>query len=132
MTANEIKTDARFTVKHARAVAEHFSNDGHGLWTVQSVAEGIGVPLDIARQWEHTYESDGSWKGSIWGENGERVKEVRAVYALDVVESVAHALGIRSELRGRGFRCRGLCADILNATESMPEDMGIKGGLRDE
>lgn len=126
MTSNET-TDARFTVKHARAVADHFANDGHGLWTAQSVADGIGLPLDAAKRWEHAYESDGSFKGSIWDENGKPVKKVRAVYALDVVESVAHALGITSELRGRGFRCRGLCADILNVTESMPHDMGIDG-----
>ena len=126
MTTNETTSTQMFTVEHARRVAIMFKDDGHTLWTAEGVASEADVPVEVAKQWERSHQSDGSYKGSIWTA-GSMVEPVRAVYSLDAVETIAHALGITSQLRGRAFRCRALCQQILEATEAMPPSMGIKG-----
>ena len=131
MQSKSTVTENAYSVQHARCVAEMFKDDGHTLWTAEGVAEETGVPISVVKRWERVHESDGSYKGSIWSD-GTMVDEVRAVYSLDAVESVAFDLGITSDLRGRSFRGRALCQSIIQITETMPPDMMIKGACAND
>ena len=71
-----------------------------------------------------TYKSDGSPKGTIWGDDGNMIKEMSGIYALDLMYLLAREVGADTKkadlMGGRGFASRAL-ADAIKKKLGMEE-----------
>lgn len=79
--------------------------DGHTLFRPEFYAPHFSeAELDEAGLIQ-THKSDGSYKGSIWAEDGSLVQELKAVYNLDFLGWVARQVGVTDypQAIGRGF-----------------------------
>lgn len=51
------------------------------------------------------HRSDGTWKGSIWGKNGEMIPSLKGVNGLGLLSLITDALKLNPEMKlGRGFQ----------------------------
>jgi len=93
-------------------LVKHIGNDGHTLWKV-SVLEGFPPPLQHRFLLNH--ESDGSPKGSIYGDDGQVIDSLQGVYGLQVLLAICEDLGLNYESKlGRGFQAQA-CTAAINA-----------------
>ena len=116
------------TKREALSLIDYFGNDGHGIYHVDKVAEATGVPESKLERWSHTHKSDSSsHKSTIYGDDGKPITELRGIYALDVVESIAYVLKIYSSMNGRGSRARDLSDQIKEALSPTNLDHPLMG-----
>ena len=98
---------------------EEIGGDGHTLWDADA---GFfkDMPKDFMESVTQVHKSDGTAKGSIWGNEG-MVPEMHAVYGLDLLWKLAKEVGANLDrphgLMGRGFQARAL-------TEAIREKLG--------
>jgi hypothetical protein len=104
------------------AICDHLEGDGHELYDPAFLAE-LDVPAAHVQSVTRTYRSDGSPKGTIFGQAGV-VPETRAVYSLDLYRRIAADLGVApSAVLGRGVEARDLDRRIrqqVQAQEARP------------
>ena len=85
--------------------------DGHTIYSADALKEQIDAY--VIDRFTTVEKSDGSWKGSITSsETGELVSELRGVYGLTVIRSLAAHYGVTSHAFGRGTEARQLTAGI--------------------
>lgn len=116
------------TKREALSLIDYFGNDGHGIYHVDKVAEATGVAESKLERWVHTHKSDfADHKSVVYGEDGTPVTEMRGVYALDVVDSIAYVLKIYSSMNGRGSRARDLSDQIKKTLSPTNLDQPLMG-----
>lgn len=97
------------------AIIDHLGGDGHGLYDPSFLTD-LGVPDALVESVTTTYRSDGSYKGSIFGTDGNVIDETVAVYSLALYRRINRDLGLPgSSMLGRGFEARQLHGQIENA-----------------
>jgi len=86
--------------------------DGHTIWSADALkADGLDAAMIDA--FTTVEKSDGSWKGSIFSsETGELQPELRGVYGLSVIRSLASHYLVTSAAFGRGTEARQLTQGI--------------------
>lgn len=95
------------------AVLEMFGDDGHSILNADALRADSDIPTAVIDAFETVEKSDNSYKGSIFSpETGERLPELRGIYCLAVIRSLAHYHGVRSAKLGRGSEARELTAGI--------------------
>ena len=93
-----------------RKVLDIIGYDGHTIWRAEAIAE---VNQSVADAFTRTERSDGSWKGSITrSDTGQMVGELRGIYGLSVIRSLAGFYHEESHKFGRGSEARELTAKI--------------------
>jgi hypothetical protein len=103
------------TVVEQSQVLYHVGGDGHTIFSADALKEAGCSPY-IIDAFTTVEKSDGSWKGSITSsETGDLVQELRGVYGLTLVRSLARYYGITSHAFGRGTEARQLTEGITNA-----------------
>lgn len=96
-------------------VLYHVGSDGHTIFDPDALKEA-GCSAYIIDAFTTVEKSDGSWKGSITdSRTGEMVKELRGLYGLTLVRSLARYYGVESHKFGRGSEARELTEGITNA-----------------
>lgn len=96
------------TKDQLKAVVDHVGSDGHTIFHSR-VLEKAGWPQEAIAAVCSKYESDGSPKGTIFGNNGEVLPAVLGWYGLDVITRIARDLGVKYEWKdGRGFRAASI------------------------
>ena len=116
------------TKREALSLIDFFGYDGHGIYHVDKVAETTGVPESKLERWVHTHKTDTSDpKSTIYGDSGRPITELRGIYALDVVDSIAYVLKIYSSMNGRGSRARDLSGQIKEAFADTDLDQPLVG-----
>ena len=97
------------------------NNDGHGVYDPAYYDE-VNFPKGFLPVQTHT--SDGSAKGSMWGPNGEMIKEAEGVYHLVLLSKIASSIGAKgSNLRGRGFQARELWENIRHRIKEIEHEL---------
>jgi hypothetical protein len=103
------------------AVLEIFGDDGHSILDADRLRVSSGLPASLINAFETVEKSDNSYKGSIFSpETGERLPELRGIYCLAVIRSLAHYYGVRSAKFGRGSEARELTAGIRQLLQVQP------------
>jgi len=101
------------------AVVEMFGDDGHSILNADAMRADSDIPPYVIDAFETVEKSDSSYKGSIFSsETGERMKELRGIYCLTVIRSLARHYGVRSSKFGRGSEARELTAGIRQQLEA--------------
>ena len=101
------------TKREAQRLIDYIGGDGHTIFDAAKLIEGTDVPENKLACWIHTHESDtSSPKETIFANDGTVVAEVRGIYGLNLVESIACALDCHSPMQGRGSMCRDLTVQI--------------------
>ena len=101
------------TKREAQRLIDYIGGNGHTIFDAAKLIEGTDVPENKLECWIHTHESDtSSPKETIFANDGSVVAEVRGIYGLDLIESIAYVLDCRSECMGRGSRCRDLTDQV--------------------
>lgn len=96
-----------------RAVVEMFGDDGHSILNADALRADSTIPTSVIDHFETVEKSDGSYKGSIFStKTGERMPELRGIYCLSVIRSLAGYYGVTSTKFGRGSEARELTAGI--------------------
>jgi hypothetical protein len=97
------------------AVLEIFGDDGHSIYNADGLRADKVVAASVLDEFTVVEKSTSSYKGSIFSvETGERVAEMRGIYGLTVIRSLAHHYGVTSNKFGRGSEAREL-TDKLRA-----------------
>jgi hypothetical protein len=96
---------------------ETIGGDGHTIWSAPGLIED-GIDGYIIGAFTTVEKSDGSWKGSIFNSSG-MVDELRGVYGLTVIRSLASHYGESSSKFGRGSEAREL-------TEKIRKHLGVE------
>jgi hypothetical protein len=100
------------TVADQTKLMDTIGGDGHTIWSAPALIED-GVPTYIIDHFTTVEKSDGSWKGSITStETGDLVEELRGVYGLTVIRSLAGYYSVYSHKFGRGSEARELTDGI--------------------
>jgi len=99
-------------VTEQQAIIAEIGGDGHTIWDADKLKEA-GLNAAAIDQFTKVERSDGSWKGSIFTDNG-LVAEIRGVYGLTLIRSLATYYDITSHAFGRGTEARQL-TEGLNA-----------------
>jgi len=95
--------------------------DGHGVYDPAYYDE-VNFPKGFLPIQTHT--SDGTNKGSIWGQNGEMIVETEGVYHLHLLKKIAASLGAKdSTCRGRGFQAGQLCENIRHRIKEIEHEL---------
>lgn len=98
------------------AVLDMFGDDGHTILDADAIREKSaenGVPTSVIDRFTTVEKSDGSYKGSIFStQTGETLAELRGIYCLSVIRSLAGYYGVTSHAFGRGTEARQLTAGI--------------------
>lgn len=90
------------------SVCNFLRGDGHTIWKSEALLDA-GLPPEYVESVSDTYESDGSIKGSIFGNDGDVLTSTTGVYGLTVYRRIAADLGLPpSTMSGRGFEARDL------------------------
>ncbi len=101
------------TKREAQRLIDYIGGNGHGIFELAKVVEGADVPESKLECWVHTYKSDtSSPKETIFAPDGSVMDELKGIYGLSLIESIASALGCHSPMEGRGSRCRDLTAQV--------------------
>jgi hypothetical protein len=89
--------------------------DGHTLFAPEFY-EPYFTATELAHL-IHKHESHGSWKSTIFDENGEVIPELEAIYNLDFLYWLASKLGVteRTTAMGRGSQAQQLTGFIREA-----------------
>ncbi len=91
---------------------EEIGFDGHTIWDADKLKES-GLNARAIDQFTTVEKSDGSWKGSIFSTTtGELQAELRGVYGLSLIRSLATYHDIHSHAFGRGTEARQLSGDL--------------------
>ena len=101
---------ANTTAQDQQKLLDIIGGDGHTIWSANALVED-GIPPYIVDRFTTVEKSDGSWKGSIFTDEG-AVTELRGVYGLTVIRSLAAHYGVESHAFGRGTEARQLTAGI--------------------
>jgi hypothetical protein len=100
------------SIEQQRAVVEMFGDDGHSILNADVLRTDSDVPDYVIDAFTTVEKSDGSLKGSIFTDAGV-VAELRGIYCLTVIRSLAAHYGVVSHKFGRGSEARELTAGIL-------------------
>lgn len=102
------------SVAQQTSLLDKIGGDGHTIWSADALKMDDPSLTFIIDNFTTVEKSDGSWKGSITSsETGELVQELRGVYGLTVIRSLARHYGVTSGAFGRGTEARQLTAGIL-------------------
>lgn len=94
-------------------VLDMFGDDGHSILNADTLRADSEIPTSVIDAFERVEKSDSSYKGSIFSsETGERMSELKGIYCLTVIRSLAGYHGIRSSKFGRGSEARELTAGL--------------------
>lgn len=94
-------------------VLNAFADDGHSIYNSDGLRADNLVAPSVLDEFTVIEKSDSSYKGSIFSsETGERVAEMRGIYGLTVLRSLARYYGVTSSKFGRGSEARELTAGI--------------------
>ena len=94
-------------------VLDMFGDDGHSILNADAMRAESDIPIAVIDAFETVEKSDGSYKGSIFSEQtGERLLELRGIYCLTVIRSLARHHGVTSHKFGRGSEARELTAGL--------------------
>jgi len=89
--------------------------DGHTIFDPDAL-KAAGCSAYIIDAFTTVEKSDGSYKGTIFdSRTGEPQKEMRGLYGLTLVRSLARYYGVESHKFGRGSEARELTEGITNA-----------------
>jgi hypothetical protein len=100
------------TVEEQVKLLDDIGGDGHTIWSAEGLKED-GISAYIVDAFTRVEKSDGSYKGSIFDSHtGELQKELRGVYGLSVIRSLAGHYGVTSHKFGRGSEARELTEGI--------------------
>lgn len=91
-------------------ILDTIGGDGHTIWSADGLKEDGCSPY-VVDAFTTVEKSDGSWKGSITTANG-MVDELRGVYGLTLIRSLARHYGVTSHAFGRGTEARQLTQGI--------------------
>jgi hypothetical protein len=85
------------------------NGDGHGIYYPHFYTE-LGFPVEFIEKITTTEKSDGTYKGTIFGPDGNIVPEMVGVYSLYFHESIADMFDIteHDHMNGRGFRAQAV------------------------
>ena len=126
MTVNFADLPAETLLK----VCDFLSGDGHSIWKTEPLLELL--PKEYVESVTHTYESDGTHKGSIYapGSPGMPGTPVLAkstgVYGLSLYRRIGIDLGVpRPVTSGRGFQAREWDRNIR---EHLKQDQDVDYG----
>jgi hypothetical protein len=100
------------------AVLDMFGDDGHSILNADTMRADSDIPAYVIDAFETVEKSDGSYKGSIFSHTGERMAELRGIYCLTVIRSLARHYGVTSHKFGRGSEARELTAGIRQHLEA--------------
>lgn len=116
MTTSTNTADFRARVTEALATGV-IIGDGHSLYSPDYYAPHFTADELRKARLVRKHESDGSPKGSIFGEDGSVIAEIEAVYNLDFLAWVASMLGVTKYARceGRGSRAQEYVGFIREA-----------------
>ena len=80
------------------------NGDGHGIYYPHFYTQ-LGYPTEFVESITSVEKSDGTYKGTIFGPDGNIVPEMIGVYSLRFHETLADMFGITEhwQLNGRGF-----------------------------
>lgn len=89
------------------------NGDGHGIYYPHFYTE-LGFPAEFIEKITTTEKSDGTYKGTIFGPDGNIVPEMIGVYSLYFHESIARMFEItdHDRMNGRGFRAQAVAAGM--------------------
>jgi hypothetical protein len=101
-------------LRESRLMLETLNGDGHGVYAPEWYTDR-GWSAEMISGITFTHRSDGTYKGSIWREDGTMIAEIRGVYSLTFHEAVAEILGITDHepMNGRGFRAQAVARAAL-------------------
>lgn len=101
------------------AIIDHLDGDGHGLYDPKFLTD-LGVPDALVKKVTTKYKSDGSYKGTIFADDGSVIPETVAVYSLNLYRRISSDLGLPgSSALGRGFEAREHHFKIKNALSAV-------------
>ena len=91
--------------------------DGHTLFYPEYYAPHFTLSELTEAGLVQTHESDGSYKGTIFADDGSVVQELKAVYNLDFLYWLANQIGANTNTRsmGRGSQAQELVGNIHEA-----------------
>lgn len=82
-----------------------------------------GLPEEFAKSLTRVMGSDGTHKGTIFGQDGRIVEQVEAIHDLELVRAICGRLGVSTDTPyfGRGSECRELVRRIRAHYEAQDE-----------
>lgn len=116
MAPKPVFTWNKTTVAQQATLLEYIGDDGHTVWSADGLI-GDGVSDYIIDAFTTVEKSDGTWKGTIFTDQGP-VDTLRGVYGLTVIRSLAAHYGVTSHKFGRGSEARELTAGIRQHLEA--------------
>jgi hypothetical protein len=114
------------TADQQRLLLNLIGNDGHTIWSAPGLVED-GVPSAIVDAFTHVERSGRDFKEMIFTDGG-AVRELRGVYGLTVIRSLARYHQVESDKFGRGSEARELTEKILARLNPTCQGYEGKGG----
>jgi hypothetical protein len=89
------------------------NGDGHGIYYPHFYTE-LGYPAEFVEKITTVEKSDGTYKGTIFGPDGNIVPEMVGVYSLNFHYAIAGVFGIdrHMDFNGRGFQAQAVRDDM--------------------
>lgn len=106
------------TKEMLQEVVKKCGDDGHTIYKAEAFDF---LPEDFVKTYIHEYESDGSGKGDIFGNDGEIIPKVKGIYGLTLLRGVAEAIKADTAPSERYYG-RGKIASAL--TDAINEVIG--------
>lgn len=109
-------TDIRTRAKEALAAGKVFG-DGHTIFMPEFYSPFFTYEELKKARLVHKHESDGSYKGSIFGPDGEMLESLEGVYNLSFLYWLARKVGVTQSVQanGRGSQAQELVGYIREA-----------------
>jgi len=87
------------------AACDLIKGDGHTVWKPEAFLRIW--PKEAVKKVAHVVESDGSAKGTLFGNDGQIIWKCMGVYGLDVLGALCSVVGAEARgCLGRGFQAR--------------------------
>ena len=122
-SGREISNPDALTCEQVERIARAIGADGHTIYPVEDFAHKADVPTELLEVagLVRTYKSGDGPKSTITrGFSGERVEEMRGVYSLDVLRTLAGMTGYHSDKFGRGSEAEDCYRHLLALLEQHP------------
>jgi len=116
VTTKQTFSWSKVTPEQQAKLLEVIGGDGHTIWSADGLIED-GIDASIVAAFTRVEKSDSSYKGSIFTDQG-RVAELRGVYGLTVIRSLAAYYSETSGKFGRGSEARELTEKIRTHLEA--------------
>ena len=96
------------SVADVKAIIGICGGDGHGVYSPETF-KAAGVNARWINMRTSVYKSDGSYKGSLWGDDGKMIGSQTGVSSESLLIATAEMLGLDGNWKwqnGRGFRAQ--------------------------